>query len=331
MSTPAIERLLDRTPHAPDGFVYLNQPQSPIFFDMLGGRLRVFVGRDFQSNRERLQEYAVSIDQEAFAIDYWTAMQEVSFNMRRGAVVSAAFFEPDEALRARVQSDLSRRGRERGFSLNRLTAPFTNFLSSSRESNIGEDLPFTGYATLELWRVTTDSGNLTAMYISTMGFFPELTGGGVLGPMSFRLVYNMFQPHIIVARVQNGAPVSALAKAEITEGPVYGVDEEPDSLMRSLTGFFEERTFHPPGSIDLDTLIARAVYAEGANKRYVYNRTRGGIASEATDKLLARGVNPENGDGAYILVWGKGKEAQWRGRQRLFVVPAIDVSKTEIN
>lgn len=330
MSIPAIERIADRTPYAPDGFSYLNKPISPIVFDMQGGRLHIFTGPDYQNARSRLHEYAIQIDQKAFAIDYWTAMQEVSFNMRRGAVVSTAFFEPNEVLKARMQSDPSRKGKDRGFSLNRLTAPIANFLSTSRESSISDDLPFTGYATQELWKVTTDSGNLTAVYISTMGFFPELTGGGVLGPTSLRLVYNMFQPHIIVARVQNGAPVSALAKAEITEGPVYGVDEEPNSLMRSLAGFFEERTLHP-GGIDPDTLIARAVYAEGKNKRYVYNRTRGGRASEATDKLIARGVNPENGDGAYVLVWGKGKEAQWRGRQRLFVVPEIDASKTEIN
>lgn len=326
------ERMEQRTPYTPDGFRHLHKPEASRVFDISGGRLHFFGGQDFQRQLPILREYAVQIDQPAFKIPYWIAMTEVSYNMRRDAQVSAAFFEPDESWKNRLSKLSQEKGKERVLSgaLNRLTAPFIDWFNQPTVSEINFDPPFVAYCTLETWKIPTNLGILTGAYFSTMAAEPGFVGGGVIGPSLFQYGYNLVDPDLVLFRVQNGAPVSALEKANVTEGPVFGVDEEPNSIMRNCAQFFEERTLHPQG-IDMDKLIARGVYSEGENRTYAHGQTRG-RAFEVTERLRARGVDPKNGDGAYVAVWGKGKkELREKSGQGVFVFTHSTKSESDIN
>lgn len=317
-TSSAIEQLERRTPHTPDGFCYLNQPQPPKVFDIREGRFLFFDSQTFPKYRTVLMEYFVQIDQAAFDIPYWEAMKEVVYNTRPEAAVNALLFEPNEALRTKLPKVRPERRKGLSGMFNRLTSPFAEFINPPAESEAGWDLPFAGYATEETWRVNTDLGILTTAYFSTMAFVPGFTGEG-LGPRALQYMCNVLQYDIFAARVQNGAPVSAIEKAEIGEGKTYGVDEEWDKhpLVGSLGRLFDERTQHPNG-IDMERLIAIGVYAEGENRMYKYDLTKG-IASEATRKLIARGVVPQRGDGAYIARWRK--EGLWVARQKSYAMP----------
>lgn len=329
----AIDRIEQRTPYIPEGFRYLNKPESTIVYDVLGGRLHVFMGSDFRKNQSLLMEYAVRIDQAAFEIGYWPSMTEVAFNMRKEAAASATFFEPDESLQVRLPKTSPTRGKGRVWfsAFSRLTTPVTDLFNSRTEAEYTWDLPFAGYSTEETWRQVTGSGVLTGVYISTMAFVPGLTGLKI-GSCVMRHIFNTHKSDVVLGRVQNGAPVSAMDKARITEGPIFGVDEEPDPMMRSWIPFFEDRTLHPNG-IDIDKLIARGVYPEGENRTYEHGRTSKedgpahGRASEATMKLRQRGVVAKKGDGAYIAAWRRGRKEPWEmNRKRLFMVPALITS-----
>ncbi len=326
-----VEQLERRTPHAPDGFRYLNQPQSPKVLDIQEGRFVYFDTQTFPQRRAELREYFVQIDQAAFRIGYWDAMKEVVYNTRPDAAVNALLFEPNEALRSRLSKVYLKSQREKGLSgvFNRLPAPFAGFFNPSAESEIDWDLPFAGYATQETWRVNTDLGVLTTAYFSTMAFVPGFTGAG-LGPLALQYMCNFLKFDILAARLQNGAAGSAIEKANVGEGKFYGVEAEwhEHPLRETVTRLFEDRTLHPNG-IDREKLIAVAVYPEGENRAYEYGRTKG-RASEITDMLRARGVDPKNGDGAYIAMWGKGRERLWIARHKSCAMP-LATPRLDIN
>lgn len=337
MATSYTEHLEQRTPYSPGGWDFLKQPRAAIVFPVDRGQIHLFANGDFRWHLTDIRENAVKIDVPGFQISWEIAMGEVHFNTRDRELysrekteMSAAFFEPDEVLRAELTKSLPEKGRERvlASTVNRLTASVAGLFYPSTEFVMNWAPPFVAYSTQEIWRINPDTRHtrpLIVEYVSTMAGIPEVTGRKMIGSPLFLYGYNVLQPDIIAFRVQNGAPVSALEKAGITEGPVYGVDEEwsADPVMRSLGSYFDKRTLHPNG-IDMDRLIAVAVYPDGENKPYIHGKNPQGRAFEATEKLRRRGVDPRNGDGAYIAVWGRGKREQWeeKGRQRIFVVPS---------
>lgn len=324
------ERMMNRTPYFPDGFLFLNRPRARKVIPIDGGQMHVFVPEECKKYASKIQEYGIAIDQPAFGIGYWDAWKEVVFNTRKEAKIYAAFFEPNDLLRAKSLEVSPEKGKDKVWisTLSRLTTPITDLfnpqeVNPKEEPEVVLEIPFYAYATHEEWKIETGCVPLVVDYVSTIAAKPGFTGGKVIGPALCHHPYEQIEADVVAMRVQNGVAPSAEEKTKDVERPLIGGDVSWDTepeLKEILDKCFKENTLHPNG-IDMDKLIAEAVYPEGESKTYIHGKTHG-RAFEVTEALIKRGVEPKRGDGAYVAWWVKGKKERWKERygKRVFAV-----------